>query len=1753
MVALILALALPASALAAFGVTSFTAEAINQNGTLDTQAGSHPFEATTSFIFNQAAGAKYDGDGAGNVKDVELELPPGFIGNPDATPQCSESQLMSENCPADTQVGVVTVTFGGHLAGPDRQPVYNLVPPSGHPAAFGFRAAPTGAVASQLLASVNPATGDRLVVRASDIPTGTGNDGVLPTVAVNFTFWGMPADPAHNAERGRQCDEEATVGYEPGCEAGNSGSDAPLTPFLTNPTSCASGPLTTTLRVDSWQNPGRYLTYAAESPQPTGCGALSFHPSLVVEPDATQADTPTGMTFRVKVPQDPNVYGLGTSALEAALVTLPRGVSIDPSAASGLAGCTNEEIGIGTEQPVTCPAASKLGTVEVFTPLLANEPDGSAPLKGSIYLGTPIPGEEYRIFLAIEGHGVSIRLDGRVSADPTTGQLAATFAENPPLPFSELVLRFFSGARAALASPVSCGPATTTSDLTPYGAPEIPDATPASSFSPTGCASPAPFSPNMSAGTTSRQAGSYSSFTLQLSRSDGQQYLSQLAPVSLPPGLVGNISSAPLCGAGEAAADTCGPLSEIGTVTVGAGPGPEPFYLGGRVYLTEGYDGDPFGLSIVVPAIAGPYNLGTVVVRAGVKVNNNGSVTVHADPVPTILEGIPLRLRYIGVTLDRPSFMVNPTNCGQQTITATALAQQGASASLTSGYFATGCARLPFNPVLLATTEGNASAAENGHGASLAVRIMQSSGEADIRAVHVDLPKALPARLKTLNKACTEAQFASDPAGCPAASKVGTAVAHTPFLPVPLQGPAIFVSHGGAAFPDLVLVLQGDGVTINLTGETFIAEKTGITSSTFKSVPDVPIGGFELDLPEASNSALAAAHGSLCDSRLNMPTTIEAQNGRLIKQTTNIDVTGCKAKPPSRPQKLASAVKACKKNETGDRRSACDAGEEELRNESQCHQEQEGQLIMRTAQKFVRPFAGWTKRDADSLRWRSGHKLYSGAELRKARRLDAGLRGVKFTVGLALGVAMLGWARANPALGMQAPACPNEQVRHESSINPATGQPYSTELPECRAYELVTPGSHNAQGNTLGLTGQAVAPDGSVAVIQSMTELPGSPVGGEGWDIATRGPDGWEMTPLEPPTDDPDNVRTQATGAVGEGFATVFLGDDNDLLAGDADANIDDVFAVSTGGLQAWISQGPSGGVGVAPAPNVGNNEELVDIVGGATPGLSRVVFQTPFGALIPRDTHAYGGEIYDRLGENRTELVGILPDESVPMCGASLGEQTNGGVGYGGSVSQAGTTVFFESPDPISKTTSVQRPGLEACPVGAWMPPQLYARVNDTETVKASAPAAGVADPNGEQESRYQAATPEGGDVLFTSKGELTQNANTDGDTAEDLYEYEVGTHRLTDVSSEGLTDSHGSAVQGVLGASENGRVVYFVAQGKLTTDATSGNDNVYVSDAGQLSYIADLSSSDRADWEGVSQGRTTRLTPDGSDLLFSSTESLTGYDNAGRAELFVYALGVPGLACVSCGAPGTAATGAATLGGAGNPAFAPSANITPDGSFVLFDSEDALTPDTTAGVDAVYEWQDGILSLIAPGGPTGASLVGASTDGSNVFFKTSQALTAQDQTGGEVEIYDARVNGGFPSPPTPPKQCESIAECRSETTTLSAPTIASLTPGAVGNVAPPKAAPPDAKVAITKHTTKSVSVKVSGKGMVSLAGAGLRAVRLSVRTAGTYNLKLSLTAHEKALLIKRKRVAIRVRVEFVPASGKSAVASVAFTLEGP
>ena len=666
---------------------------------------------------------------------------------------------------------------------------------------------------------------------------------------------------------------------------------------MQNPTGCTTTPLTTLL-VNTYEEPEVFTTATTSSPIATDCEGVPFAPSIRTETDTTKAGAPTGLDFELTVPQSNDPNGRGSSELEKAVITLPPGMTISPSAASKLLeGCTNEQFGAGSDAPASCPAASVIGEDEVESPLVL-----SGPLKGKVYLGQPLStepesGKMFRIFQELRGFGLDIKLEGSVTANPTTGQLTATVANIPELPFQAFKMKLTGGPNAVLVNPQTCEGNTTTAQLYPYSSPAVP-ATPSSAFTTSyegdgaRCPSTLPFAPSASVSTANSQAGVTSPLSVTFDRADETQPLGEI-DAKLPAGLLGYVSKVPLCEAAAAAAGSCGAESRIGTVSTTAGAGDDPLTVQGSVYLARGSNGYPFMLSVVVPAVAGPYNLGNVVVPVWLQVNSDGSLTAVSGSLPSILDGIPLDIRSVTMTMDRPGFTFNPTSCGVLSLSGTATSLSGAVASLAAPFQATGCASLPFAPSFTVATQGSTSKA---NGASLTVRISQQPGESDIHSIHTELPLQLSSRLTTLQKACTEAQFATDPAGCPKGSVVGTAIAITPTLSSQLTGPAILVSHGGAAFPDLEMVLQGEGVTVILDGQTNI--KKGITSSTFASVPDVPISGFELTLPEGPYSLLSP-NGTLCTSKLLMPTTIVGQNGSTVTQSTRIAVSGCPATKPA--------------------------------------------------------------------------------------------------------------------------------------------------------------------------------------------------------------------------------------------------------------------------------------------------------------------------------------------------------------------------------------------------------------------------------------------------------------------------------------------------------------------------------------------------------------------------------------------------------------------------------------------------------------------------------------------------------------------------------------------------------------------------------------------------------------------------------------------------------------------------------------
>jgi hypothetical protein len=915
-----------------FGAENYEITPEEEGGGIDTQAGSHPFQLTTTLTFNSKTVPVYDNVAPGGkpvpqevqpvglTKDLRFDLPPGLIGNPIPLPKCPLSAFFKDQCSGATAVGVASpiitlIAPGKYAPTVLAAPLYSLDPAVGEPARFGFLT-PVGPVI--LDTAVRPGGDYGVVVTVSDIFDTYG------FIGSQLTFWGVPADARHDTSRGASCldtyERPSGGGYrELACPAKEA-----LRPFLIMPTSCGA-PLQSTVEGDSWEAVGSFTapksyTFASNGlGEPyvlDGCERLGFEPSISVAADGSQGSTPTGLTVGVHVDQEAslNPTGLADSTVKDTTVTLPVGVVLNPSGADGLMACGLGEIGLESAAEQSCPESAKVGTVEIETPLLPH------PLVGAAYLASQEQnpfGSLIALYIVAKDpvSGVLIKLAGEVTPQEGTGQLVSTFRNTPPLPFEDLRLHFFGGSRAPLGTPALCGGYVTSAVIAPWSGNQPVGSS--SEFLVTSgpnhaaCQSPLPFAPELTTGSLNLQAGAFTPFTMTMSREDGQQTL-QSVQLRMPPGLSGLLAGVELCPEPRAAQGLCGPGSLIGETTVSVGLGGNPYTVkGGKVYITGPYKGAPFGLSIVNPAKAGPFDLektslhhpacDCLVVRAKIEVDPTSAVlTVTSDnegeyKIPTMLQGIPLEIKHVNVTINRPGFTFNPTDCEPSKITGALQSTQGSSSTLAVPFQVTNCATLGFKPGFSVSTSGKTS---RQLGASLHVKLTYPKAafgtQANIKSVKVDLPKQLPSRLTTLQKACADATFNQNPAKCPAASRVGMAKAITPLIPVPLEGPAYFVSHGGAKFPELIVVLQGYGVTIDLHGETFI-DKTGITSSTFHTIPDAPVGSFELTLPQGSDSALAA-NGNLCKSRLRMPTAFTAQNGAVIKQSTPITATGCAKK-----------------------------------------------------------------------------------------------------------------------------------------------------------------------------------------------------------------------------------------------------------------------------------------------------------------------------------------------------------------------------------------------------------------------------------------------------------------------------------------------------------------------------------------------------------------------------------------------------------------------------------------------------------------------------------------------------------------------------------------------------------------------------------------------------------------------------------------------------------------------------------------
>jgi hypothetical protein len=898
------------SASAQFGLEDLSVRSEAQGGGTAVEAGSHPFTLTTELSVRTEVDP-----GSGKVvpveeaKDLLISFPQGLVGNPYAVPQCPTPVFLAGKkgeCADGSAVGVAEVEFG-EPGKTIRVPVYNLEPTYGTVAKVGFIVEDRAPVTIDL--RLNPNSPHNVVANATNVSQA------IFFFRAKVAIWGNPADPSHDAERGN------CLAAGGSCPAGL----PEIVPFLTLPASC-DAPLAFHFKADSWQSPGSWIEEKAAVGEPgpplapTDCAGVEFKPEITAQPTTAQGSSASGLDFAINV-DDPGLTdpeGRADATIRKAVVTLPEGMTLNPSAADGLGSCSQVDFERETlATGPTCPSASKVGEVEVETPLLENRIQ-----RGSIYVATPFEnpfGTLISIYMVIREPelGILVKLPGKVVADPVTGRLTTTFGEAPytipQVPFSDFRFHFRSGPRAPLTTPANCGAHTVHAVFTPSSG-NGPLARAASfniASGPGGTPCPAsalPFSPGFMAGSANSTAGAYSPFYMRMTRGDGQQEITSFSSI-LPPGLTGKIAGVPQCsqaavdgararsGRVELSLPSCPLSSRIGRITSGAGVGSQLTYVQGALYLGGPHNGSPLSVAAIVPAVAGPFDLGTVVVQQGLDLNpTTGEVEVkgHGSPIPRILAGVPLQLRDLRVYVDRPNFTLNPTDCEPTGTRALMLGSQNASAALLAPYQASNCAALKFKPKLSLKLSGRM---KRGGNPSVTSVLTTRPGDANLDAATVILPPTQFIDNANINNPCTRVQFNAD--ACPRSSILGKARAFTPLLDQPLEGPVYFRSNGGEReLPDIVADLRGQFRVI-LVG--FIDSKKSRIRTRFLQVPDAPVSKFVLRLAGGKRGLLENRR-NLCLKAPKATLRLKGQNGRRLTINKAIG-TSCKKNKKKRSGK----------------------------------------------------------------------------------------------------------------------------------------------------------------------------------------------------------------------------------------------------------------------------------------------------------------------------------------------------------------------------------------------------------------------------------------------------------------------------------------------------------------------------------------------------------------------------------------------------------------------------------------------------------------------------------------------------------------------------------------------------------------------------------------------------------------------------------------------------------------------------------
>lgn len=875
----------------------------NADGSPSVQAGSHPNQLTINLGFPTEHPEAGTTKSAGHVRDVMVDLPRGLIINPNATlVRCTEAEFLSgdeagkPNCPDAAEIGIVTVmTELG--SGPvfSISHLYNMVPPPGAPAEVAFNALESVGIFVHLAGHVRSDGDYGLSASAQDILARIGN----PVLSAHTQLWGDPSSPSHDEIRGA-------------CRASSLKCSVPSqrTPLLSMPSAC-SGPLTTTAHVNSWEQPDVFQQRDAQNTDlasnpvgVSGCSLLDFKPTLTLQPNTRTAKAPTGISIDLHVPQNEDKEELATSNLKDTVVTFPAGLALNPAAADGLSACTPAQIGLRTgvgETPIRfsaarpqCLESSKIGTVEVDTPLLDH------PVPGAVFVAQPYQnpfGKLLGVYVVIDdpADGIVAKLAGKTEIiDKETGQLQTTFAESPELPFEHFRVNLFDGPRAALRTPGTCGTFTTTSLETPWsGGEPVPTA---DSFVVNRGANGRPCvtseaqmpnSPDFEAGTATPIAGSFSPFLGRLQRADGTQLLKGLN-LNLSPGFSSKLAGVSVCpaaaidaaasktGVQEQQGPSCPVASQVGEVLVGAGAGPQPYYTNAKIYLAGPYSGGPVSVAIITPAVAGPFDLGTVVTRAALYLNPvTTQITVKSDQIPRQLEGIPLEVRDVRVNMSRPNFTLNPTNCDPTAITGEAISALEQIAPLSQRFQVGGCKGLDYEPKLTLRLSGGTK-----RGAHPKLRAVLSAklGEANTARASVALPRSEFLENAHIQTVCTRVQFAAE--NCPAKSIYGHARAITPLLDEALEGP-VYLRSSSHKLPDMVVALKGPPsrpIKIELAGR--IDSVNGGIRSTFDLVPDQPVSKFVLQM-QGGKKGLLVNSRNLCVGTNRVAARFNAQSGKV--------------------------------------------------------------------------------------------------------------------------------------------------------------------------------------------------------------------------------------------------------------------------------------------------------------------------------------------------------------------------------------------------------------------------------------------------------------------------------------------------------------------------------------------------------------------------------------------------------------------------------------------------------------------------------------------------------------------------------------------------------------------------------------------------------------------------------------------------------------------------------------------------------